>query len=485
MTISYFLGEIVRSNTKDTWTIGKSIGVGGFGEIYLCSAGEGKCNDGANLAMKIEPSENGPLFVEMNFYLRTAKLDMVQEYTKKKGLKSFGMPILRGSGNHMFKGQKYRFLVMDRYSKDLDKYFQGGKQTFSLKTGLTLGIRILDTLEYIHSKGYLHNDIKAQNLMLGYGNGKENDVYLVDFGLVSKYRRGEESIHIEHKPDPRFAHDGTIEYLSRDAHTGVKSRRSDLEILGFNLVHWLSGHLPWMSKLSNPKAVQASKEEFMSNVSGNLLQCFGSNECPSVLNEFLNYVGKLKFQEEPNYDKCKSLFEKAIGTEGYRADGKLDFSSSASTLTKKTPNKRKSTGLEPGSKSPRKSARKSKDKEVTPKEISKIKSLSIKKGSPIYKQYKESASQTSPNFVKYARAAHKAKKEARSTKVEVAKGKKLQVNKKKQVTSAAQIENSENDIPMDNPTPAMLELMRKKEAAKLQKSSAKRKPVLSKISSTS
>ena len=228
--------------------------MGGFGEIYLCSTGEGKCSDNAAMAIKIEPHENGPLFVEMNFYLRAAKRDMVEEFAKTKGLKSFGMPILRGSGNHIFKSQKYRFLVMDRYSKDIDKYFQGGKHVLSTKTTFTLAIRILDTLEYIHSKGYLHNDVKAQNLMLGYGPGKENTVYVVDFGLVSKYRRGEESIHIEYKPDPRFAHDGTIEYLSRDAHVGVKGRRSDLEVLGYNLIHWLSGNLPWMDKLTNPKA---------------------------------------------------------------------------------------------------------------------------------------------------------------------------------------------------------------------------------------
>ena len=57
---------------------------------------------------------------------------------------------------------------------------------------------------------------------------KERDVFLVDFGLVSKYQRG--GVHLEYKPDPRKMHDGTIEYLSRDAHIGVKGRRSDLEV---------------------------------------------------------------------------------------------------------------------------------------------------------------------------------------------------------------------------------------------------------------
>ncbi len=106
-------------------------------------------------------------------------------------------------------------------------------------------------LEYIHSKGYVHNDIKAQNLLLGHGRHSENDVYLVDFGLVSKYQR--EGVHLEHKPDARKAHDGTIEYTSRDAHIGAHARRSDLEILGYNLVHWMSGTLPWMDCLTNEK----------------------------------------------------------------------------------------------------------------------------------------------------------------------------------------------------------------------------------------
>merc|ERR1712156_913526 len=113
----------IGKNPKQ-FRLGKSIGTGGFGEIYLASEDISRpVKDDATLAMKIEPHENGPLFVEMNFYLRTAKRDMVEEYAKMKGYKSFGMPILRGSGNHIYKNQKYRFLVMDRYSKDLDKHF--------------------------------------------------------------------------------------------------------------------------------------------------------------------------------------------------------------------------------------------------------------------------------------------------------------------------------------------------------------------------
>ena len=68
---------------------------------------------------------------------------------------------------------------------------------------------------------------------------------------VGRYTRN--GVHLEYKPDARRAHDGTVEYASRDAHIGAHARRSDLEILAYNLVHWMSGNLPWMDNLKDPK----------------------------------------------------------------------------------------------------------------------------------------------------------------------------------------------------------------------------------------
>ena len=71
----------------------------------------------------------------------------------------------------------------------------------------------IDVLEYIHNRTYVHADIKGGNLLLD--RITQNQVYLVDFGLASHY-----STKLEYKLDPKKAHNGTIEYTSRDAHMG-------------------------------------------------------------------------------------------------------------------------------------------------------------------------------------------------------------------------------------------------------------------------
>ncbi len=72
---------------------------------------------------------------------------------------------------------------MERYDSNIDKLFRNGNLNSS--TILQIGIQILNIVEYIHSKGYIHADIKGENILL-----KENDpyhIYLVDFGLCSRY----------------------------------------------------------------------------------------------------------------------------------------------------------------------------------------------------------------------------------------------------------------------------------------------------------
>lgn len=90
----------------------------------------------------------------------------VNKWKSENSLEHLGMPHYVASGSHKHKGSKYRFLILPRYEKDLEVLLQA-KKKFNLKTVLTVSIQIMDILEYIHSKGYVHSDIKASNILLG------------------------------------------------------------------------------------------------------------------------------------------------------------------------------------------------------------------------------------------------------------------------------------------------------------------------------
>lgn len=256
--------------------------------------------------------------------MKVAKPEQIEEWKKLKPLKLLGMPRYLGSGSHEFNGQKYRFVVMDRYGRDLWSIFLQNKRVFTLPTVLKVGLQIIDVLQYIHSKTYVHADIKGGNLLLGLQKGTENQVYLVDFGLASHYSQR------EYKPDPKKAHNGTIEYTSRDAHVGVPTRRGDLEILAYNMLQWLASELPWESNLRDPVLVHQQKTKYMDNIPELMKKCFLKTAAPAVLVKYFEYVARLRYDEDPDYEYCKKLLESGLKDLKCSLQGKLDFSGKGS-----------------------------------------------------------------------------------------------------------------------------------------------------------
>ncbi|XP_077297829.1 nucleosomal histone kinase 1 [Arctopsyche grandis] len=311
------------------WRLGAPIAKGGFGEIYAAApftptsnSNSPKSNSTATSeshVVKIEPHGNGPLFVEMHFYMRNSKKEDIEEFTKAHKLKYLGIPVYIGSGSHEYNNTKYRFVVMERYGKDLwHKFLECGRQ-FPTHTVFRIAIQMLNAYEYIHSRTYVHADLKGGNILFGLKKGVENQTYLVDFGLASHYTVK------DYKFDPKKAHNGTIEYTSRDAHNGVPTRRGDMEILAYNLVQWLTGSLPWETDLRHPKEVHAQKEKYMSDIPGFLKKTFTKSAPPHAITSYLNYVSKMEYNDEPDYKACRTIFESGIKTLGFSNTGILDF----------------------------------------------------------------------------------------------------------------------------------------------------------------
>lgn len=145
----------------------------------------------------------------------------------------------------------------------------------------------------------------------------EERIYLIDFGLASKFIDSN-GVHRPFFTDQRRAHDGTLEFTSRDAHLGAHSRRSDLECFGYNLIFWSEGYLPWKEYANQQQLekVHWMKEYLMKDVREMLNHIYGKS-VPKYLGEFMHYVGKLGYQERPDYEKCKQMFLREYKNLGY------------------------------------------------------------------------------------------------------------------------------------------------------------------------
>ncbi|XP_054431392.1 serine/threonine-protein kinase VRK2 [Pteronotus mesoamericanus] len=324
-------GKVLDDVEGNKWVLGKMIGSGGFGLIYLAFP-TNKPDEDARHVIKVEYQENGPLFSELKFYQRAAKKECIKKWIELKKLDHLGIPLFYGSGLTEFKGKSYRFMVMERLGKDLQKISdQNG--TFKKSTVLQLGIRMLDVLEYIHENEYVHGDIKAANLLLGYKN--PDQVYLADYGLA--YRYCPSGNHKQYQENPRKGHNGTMEFTSLDAHKGVAlSRRSDLETLGYCLLRWLCGKLPWEGNLQDPVAVQAAKTNLLDELPESVLQWAPSGSSCCEIAQYLVCAHNLAYDEKPNYQMLKKILNP-----GGIPLGPLEFSTKGENVNVRTPNDHK------------------------------------------------------------------------------------------------------------------------------------------------
>lgn len=80
----------------------------------------------------------------------------------------------------------------------------------------------ISRLEHVHSKSFVHRDLKAENFVMGIGR-RGNLVYLIDFGLAKKYRNSETHRHVQPKKRLQGL-TGTARYVSVNTHLGLGER---------------------------------------------------------------------------------------------------------------------------------------------------------------------------------------------------------------------------------------------------------------------
>lgn len=76
---------------------------------------------------------------------------------------------------------------------------------------------MLDAIEKVHDRGYIHRDVKPSNFVIGKGKAREH-VYVVDFGL-GKLHLNKDGYPVEQRQNADFR--GTVAYASLNAHNKI------------------------------------------------------------------------------------------------------------------------------------------------------------------------------------------------------------------------------------------------------------------------
>ena len=274
------MDELKNKILLQKFKIIKRIGKGAFGSVYL-----GKdLSKEEYVAIKLEIRDQNEIILERETYI----LYM---------LKGLGIPQVIAYGHNL----KYNILIQELLGKSLDNLLFDKKYKFSLKDSCMAGIQILDRLEYIHNKGIIHRDIKADNFLIGIK--KKEIIYIIDFGLAKQYLNNKTGKHVKYCVNKKWS--GTSRFASANTLKGIEpSRRDDMESFCYLLLYLMKGSLPWdqinePSEINEILIIYKMKEYMPADIM--------FKDLPWQMSEFYKYCKNLNFEQKPNYNYLRKL----------------------------------------------------------------------------------------------------------------------------------------------------------------------------------
>ncbi|XP_024894592.1 tau-tubulin kinase 2 isoform X2 [Pteropus alecto] len=245
---------------KERWKVLRKIGGGGFGEIY--DALDMLTRE--NVALKVESAQQPKQVLKM-------EVAVLKKLQGKDHVCKF-----IGCGRN----DRFNYVVMQLQGRNLaDLRRSQSRGTFTISTTLRLGRQILESIESIHSVGFLHRDIKPPRAVAGFR--------------------------------------GTVRYASINAHRNREmGRHDDLWSLFYMLVEFVVGQLPWR-KIKDKEQVGSIKERYDHRL---MLK-----HLPPEFSIFLDHISSLDYFTKPDYQLLTSVFDNSIKTFGVIESDPFDW----------------------------------------------------------------------------------------------------------------------------------------------------------------
>ena len=281
------------------------IGRGSFGEVYVGTDLE--TNEFVAIKMESLDAKNPQLYYEYRVYRSIYGVA--------------GIPNVRWIGTE----SGHKILVMDLLGPSLGLLFESCRYKFSLKTVLMLADQMIQRIQYLHRKGFLHRDLKPDNFLMGMDQNI-HVVHIIDFGLAKRFRYPRSFLHTPHKETKgeRKGLTGTALYTSINNHNGIEqSRRDDMESLGYLLLYFLRGTLPWQGErqgATETEQYEMIRSEKMATSIESLCESY-----PKEFASYFHYCRSLGFEDTPDYAYLRKLFRDLFLREGFQYDNMFDW----------------------------------------------------------------------------------------------------------------------------------------------------------------
>ncbi|XP_023962399.2 tau-tubulin kinase 2 isoform X3 [Chrysemys picta bellii] len=298
---------------KERWKVLRKIGGGGFGEIYDAL----DLLTRENVALKVESAQQPKQVLKM-------EVAVLKKLQGKDHVCRF-----IGCGRN----DRFNYVVMQLQGRNLaDLRRSQSRGTFTISTTLRLGKQILESIESIHSVGFLHRDIKPSNFAMGRFPSTCRKCYMLDFGLARQFTNSCGDVR---PPRAVAGFRGTVRYASINAHRNREmGRHDDLWSLFYMLVEFVVGQLPWR-KIKDKEQVGSIKERYDHRL---MLK-----HLPQEFNIFLDHISNLDYCTKPDYQLLMSVFDNSMKTSGVIESDPFDWEKSGTdgslttTTTSTTP----------------------------------------------------------------------------------------------------------------------------------------------------
>ena len=260
----------------------KRIGSGAFGLIFSAK----NVNTNEVVAIKLEPT------TQMDTLTHEAAVLM-----KLSGIQ--GIPSLRfyGVPDHN------RYMVIDLLGKSLQTVSNEHKKSVPIEIVQMYAKQMVQIIQAVHEKGFVHRDIKPPNFMTGlYRSENENNennenntsdkIFLIDFGMSRTYIDDKTRAHRSNKIRTSGII-GTPRYVSINVHDGNEpSRRDDLISIMYVVIYLVKGRLPWKAAAS-PESVAQIKKTILPE------ELF--LDMPPTYLDIFKYLSSMSYEEAPKY----------------------------------------------------------------------------------------------------------------------------------------------------------------------------------------